>query len=79
MECTECAGFWLDAGELEIIRTEFKSDSERIVETEKYFETNFAPQLQEIHQKDQEERARAQKIQNFLGILSPSHYTRKLL
>jgi Zn-finger nucleic acid-binding protein len=35
--CPNCGGYWLDAGELALIRHEFKSDKERKQATGKYF------------------------------------------
>src|SRR5215210_1667115 len=36
-ECPRCAGFWLDAGELAIIRTEFATEEGRERAAEEYF------------------------------------------
>ena len=73
-ECPKCAGFWLDAGELATIRTEFASEKERVVATEKYFDDAFGSRLEAIHKKDQAEVERIHKIRNVLGVISPSDF-----
>ncbi|MFB2833656.1 zf-TFIIB domain-containing protein [Floridanema evergladense] len=35
-ECPSCAGFWLDAGELAAIRSQFSSEMEKEIVTEQY-------------------------------------------
>jgi Zn-finger nucleic acid-binding protein len=76
-ECPKCSGFWLDAGELAAIRSEFSSEAESNTATEKYFNESFGSQLEAERQKDKVALERAQKIRNAFGIISPSNYTRK--
>ena len=41
-ECPQCAGVWLDPGELKRIREEYPSEKERIADGEKYLEEVIA-------------------------------------
>jgi len=76
-ECPKCAGFWLDAGELATIRSEFHSETERQVATDKYFNQTFGAQQKALLEKDKAEFERFRKIRNVLGVISPSNYIRK--
>ena len=73
-ECPECAGTWLDAGELATIRSEFKSDEERKKAAEAYFDEVFGKHLAELRAKDEANLERVQNIANMFRFLSPSHY-----
>jgi uncharacterized protein len=44
-ECPRCAGFWLDAGELAGIRSEFATQEERKQAAQEYFSELFDPDL----------------------------------
>ena len=44
-ECPRCAGFWLDAGELAAIRTEFATEKERKQAAQEYFAELLDPDL----------------------------------
>ena len=73
-ECPECAGTWLDAGELATIRTEFKTNEDRKQAAEEYFDEVFGKQLAQLHAQDKESAARAQKIAHMFQFICPSYY-----
>lgn len=72
-ECPECAGTWLDAGELATIRTEFKTNEDRKKAAEEYFDEVFGKQLTQLHAQDEESAARAQKIAHMFRFICPSY------
>ncbi len=57
-ECPSCAGFWLDAGELATIRSQFDSDEERKKAADEYFSEVFGAQLEEMRAESQESSRR---------------------
>jgi hypothetical protein len=73
-ECPECAGMWLDAGELATIRSEFPTEEARKQAAEKYFQDLFGGQLAEMHAKDEAQTERAQKIAHMFRFICPTYY-----
>jgi Zn-finger nucleic acid-binding protein len=43
--CPNCAGCWLDAGEIALVRQEFKTESEKQQATQTFVKAEAAPQL----------------------------------
>ena len=72
--CPQCAGIWLDAGELATIRAEFATEAERKKAAEAYFDEVFGTHLAEMHAKSEEHAAQARRIANALRFLCPSYY-----
>ncbi len=70
-QCAGCAGFWLDAGELATIRTQFQSTAERERALQADFNREFQPQLDKLRAED---RAEAEKARLLLRHLRPSYY-----
>jgi len=73
-ECPNCAGFWLDHGELSKIRTQFSSEQERKQAAGQYFADVFGDRLAEMAQESQEQREKAGTIANLFRFLCPSYY-----
>lgn len=73
-ECPQCAGFWLDAGELKAIRDEFATEGQRNAAAEAGFAQQFDRQLAEMRAKDQEGHERARGIAKMFRFLFPSTY-----
>ena len=73
-ECPECAGTWLDSGELATIRSEFHSDEERTKAAGQYFDEVFGNQLSALHAQDVANDERAQKIAHMFRFICPSFY-----
>lgn len=46
-ECANCAGIWLDGGELSQIRNEFQTEQDRILAAEKFAEETFTELLKQ--------------------------------
>ncbi len=73
-ECPQCGGYWLDAGELLAIRSEYPSEKDRIRAAEEYFEDVFGPEFRAQAQKDAETLARARRVANMFKFICPSYY-----
>jgi Zn-finger nucleic acid-binding protein len=66
-ECPKCAGFWLDAGELANIRSEYHSQAERDRASEAYFDDVFGTDVAK-------EREKIQKAAKLFSFIHPSSY-----
>jgi len=73
-ECPTCGGYWLDVGELAMIRKEFKTEKERRKAAEDYFAEIFDTQLAGMRARSQEQAASALKIARLFRFLCPSYY-----
>jgi len=73
-QCAECAGYWLDKGELGAIRGEFKTDAERKKTDGEFFDHMFKDELAEFKAKGDAELEHAQKIARMFRFLCPSYY-----
>lgn len=73
-ECPGCAGFWLDVGELAIVRREFKTEDERRKAAEELFSEIFDSQLAEMRAKSEEQAERARNIARIFRFICPSYY-----
>ena len=73
-ECPQCGGYWLDAGELLAIRSEFPTEKDRIRAAEEYFEDVFGPEFRAQAQKDQESLERARRVAHMFRFICPSYY-----
>jgi Zn-finger nucleic acid-binding protein len=77
-ECPKCAGFWLDAGELDSIRSAFSSEEEKIREAEKfvngYIETHYGDDLKKMKARSKAQLNFAKKFAQAFSFLCPSKY-----
>ncbi len=73
-ECPECAGVWLDAGELRSIRDEYPSAEARQQAAEAYFAELFDGPLAVERAKTEAELARARRFASAFRFLCPSWY-----
>jgi Zn-finger nucleic acid-binding protein len=73
-ECPECGGIWLDAGELNVIRSEFPSAEARHEAARQAFAEMFDGQLAAERARSQAELAHAQKFARALRFICPSYY-----
>jgi Zn-finger nucleic acid-binding protein len=77
-ECPNCAGFWLDAGELHELHSEFNTEAERVQAAEKLFDNMFGAKLAAIHQEDQATAEKLNRISRGLRFVCPSYYLGKM-
>lgn len=73
-ECPICSGFWLDAGELIGIHSEFKTDEDRKVATEQFINDTFGKEIELLQMKSNERAEKAQKFARALRFICPSNY-----
>jgi uncharacterized protein len=73
-ECPSCGGFWLDAGELAAIRSEFETEEERDRAAAQYFSELFDSELAAAHAETMQDLATARKVAHVLRFICPSYY-----
>jgi len=73
-ECPNCAGIWLDAGELSQIRNQFTSEKERKKAAEHYFSEIFDVELEKMRAESQANNKKAKKIAGIFRFICPSYY-----
>ena len=75
-ECPSCGGFWLDAGELALIREEHQDKHQQQAAVEQYLDAMAATILPPMRTGDPEQRARAQRIDQLFRFSSPIRFQR---
>jgi uncharacterized protein len=73
-ECPNCAGYWLDFGELGKIRDQFNSEEERRNAAKKYFSEIFDVELTKMNQESEEKAMKAKKIAHIFRFVCPSYF-----
>jgi Zn-finger nucleic acid-binding protein len=73
-ECPNCCGIWLDAGELNRLRSLFNTEEEKNEAAEEYFSEIFGPQLDAIENENRVKLEKARKFANIFRFICPSYY-----
>ena len=73
-ECPDCAGFWLDYGELGKIRSLFPSEAARKDAASKYFDDVFGDRLATMRKQSAERTEKVRRIVNMFKYICPSYY-----
>ncbi len=73
-QCAQCAGIWLDAGELQAIRSEFPTEAEQRKAAEDLFSEMFDAKLQQLHNKSLAEVKKEESFAKSLRFICPSYY-----
>lgn len=73
-ECPQCAGVWLDAGELAGIRELFSSEEERRQAAREYMDEVFGPELEQRREENEEKLKKARRFGHMFRFLCPSYY-----
>ncbi|MDD5556228.1 MAG: zf-TFIIB domain-containing protein [bacterium] len=73
-QCPGCGGYWLDPGELALIRSEYGSEEERRVAAREYFKDIFGHELAAMRAEGSEKAERAWRIARMFRYICPSHY-----
>jgi Zn-finger nucleic acid-binding protein len=73
-ECGKCAGVWLDAGELNQLRNEYKSEEDRRNAAEQTFNEMFNTSVYAAQKQSAESLQNAKRIANAFRFISPSYY-----
>ncbi len=74
--CPQCAGIWLDPGELMGIRRLYETEDDRKQAAEMYFQSLFAgdPDAQAMKEKSAEDLLKAKRIANLFRFICPTYY-----
>jgi Zn-finger nucleic acid-binding protein len=73
-ECPSCGGFWLDAGELEKIRSLFETEEQRHEAAEEYFAEMFGEELASMEAEEQAKLDKVRRVANVFRFICPSYY-----
>jgi len=73
-ECPGCAGIWLDADELNKIRSLFASEQEKNKAADEYFSQLFGDEIAVSEVQDQAKVAGARRLANMFRFVCPSYY-----
>jgi len=73
-ECPQCAGVWLDAGELGRIRTLFDTEAEKVKAFDEYFDSVFGKEFAAMQAQDEEKLAKARRVANVFRFICPTYY-----
>jgi Zn-finger nucleic acid-binding protein len=73
-ECPRCAGFFLDHGELNQIRSQFSTDDERSAEAQRVFADLFDEGLDQMAEESDETAQKSRRLANMFKFLLPSNY-----
>lgn len=68
--CPNCAGTWLDSGEMSAIRDEFTTEADRKKAAEAVFSEMFDAKLNELHKISKEKADKAEKLKKAVSMLS---------
>ncbi|MFV8816522.1 zf-TFIIB domain-containing protein [Haliea sp. E17] len=72
--CANCAGVWLDMGELNHIRKQYASEEERKADAAAAFDEMFGPELERLKLEREHKLENARRIANMLKFICPSYY-----
>ncbi len=75
--CPQCAGVWVDPGELVDIRREFETEGERLKAADAVFSEMFDGQLAAAKQQSQEKLAQLQAFGRAMRFICPSYVLRR--
>ena len=73
-ECPNCAGFWLDPGELATIRSQYETHEEREKAAEEYFNDLFNEDLAEMSEDSRKQYQWTDNLTHALRFICPSYY-----
>ena len=73
-ECPACGGFWLDAGELGQIRSQYETEADRNRAADEYFDEIFGEEFAKMRAEGEEKLRRARKIAKIFRFICPSYY-----
>jgi len=73
-ECPACAGFFLDYGELNTIRSQFASEEERAEAAQKLFDELFDEDIAKLESESEEKLEKSRRLAHMFRFLLPSYY-----
>lgn len=72
--CRVCGGFWLDPGELQMIRGAFETTEKKQAHAKEVYDEMFGPELKAMKAESEEKLAAARKVAHILRFICPSYY-----
>ncbi len=73
-ECGNCGGMWLDYGELNRLRDQFKTEDDRREAAQAFFTELFADELDELSAENEKEHRKWHRLAQMFRFLCPSYY-----
>jgi Zn-finger nucleic acid-binding protein len=73
-ECPSCGGFWLDAGELDKMRSLFRTEEERHKAAKDHFAELFGGELAAMQAQDEAKLNKVRRIANVFRFVCPTYY-----
>lgn len=73
-ECPECGGYFLDAGELGVIRSLFNTEAEAHACAQEYFSELYDNKLASMHRQSENDSNKANTIQYMFRFICPTYY-----
>ncbi len=73
-ECPNCAGIWLDSGELGKIRSQYNSEEERKNAAKRYFDEVYGVELEKMRTENDAKTEKVNKIMRIFRFICPSYY-----
>jgi len=73
-ECPACAGFFLDYGELNSIRTQFETEEERSTAAQEIFHQMFDGEIAKLHSASEDKLQKSRHLAHMFRFLLPSYY-----
>ncbi len=73
-ECPNCAGVWLDGGELGALRRQFESDEARDEAAAEAYRERFGEQLEEMREDSRDDVERARAFAHTMRFVLPSRW-----
>lgn len=73
-ECPKCGGFWLDPGELAMIRSLYPSEKARHEEAKHLFDDLVAEKFQILTSQSRESMEKRKKLAKMFRFICPSYY-----
>lgn len=76
-ECAQCAGIWLDPGELAQLRSLFKTEEQRKAYVEKFVNSTLSPHLETMRQLEKHDLDKSKRMAGMFKFITPSQYIKK--
>jgi len=73
-ECGNCAGFWLDFGELSNMRDQFQTETDRSNAAKKYIFGLFDEKIEQAREETKEKLKKTKNIVSAFRFICPSNY-----
>jgi len=73
-ECAKCGGIWLDQGELEVLRSQYKTEDERLKAADQLYNELVKSHTAESANNSRQSLESARRFAHFFRFICPSYY-----